>query len=100
MKAGMKSLLLQLSAVEASLLDTEHRALNLRQLVMPMIQPNKQHLLPAELDKLWGHAAEAATAAATTAIAEQQEVMQHLNDRLNQLLPWQTPAEEDGYSYV
>ena len=99
MQIGMKSILLQLSSLEAGLLDVERRAVGMRVLALQNlnIQPQKEHQFQAELDKLWGHATEAATAAAAAAIAEQQGVV----ERLNRLLPWQTPTDDqNGYSYI
>ena len=98
MQVGIQNVLQQLSVVEASLIDAENRAVRMRQQVLQMIPPNQQHLLQAELDKLWGQAADAAAVAAATAIAEQQEVIQHLH----RLLPWQAQSDDDqnGYSYI
>ncbi len=92
-------MLLQLSSLEHGLQDAERRAAGIRELALhnSNIQPEKKHLFEAELDKLWGHAAEAANAAATAAIAEQQGVV----ESLNRLLPWQTSTDgQNGYSYI
>jgi hypothetical protein len=98
MKIGIRSMLLQLSLLEAGLLDAERRAAGLQALMQQNLntQPSQEHPIQAEMDKFWGHAAEAATAAAAAALAEQQGIV----ERLNQLLPWQAPADRNGYSYI